>query len=262
MNKLPNAKGFTLVEMIMVIIILGVLSVSLSRFLNIGTKIYVQSSDRDQLISNARFAIERLNRELRLALPNSPRIIADDQCLEFRPIKASASYLDIPVAPEPASDEVTVVRFDDSEFSTDLTAAVYPLDDTETYGVLSKKIKGVDRLEKKVNKQWTITLSERHLFEQDSPTQRIYFIDDPVAFCFQDGLEGKQLVRYQNYYDYNAEVPDGTAVLMAEYLDGRSFFRVSNPSQYRNGQVQVYFHFVLKDEEISFSNDIQVANVP
>ena len=71
-----------------------------SQFIGIGTQIYGDASSREQLMSDARFAMERLNREVRDALPGSERIEAldgswDDSgpCLRFWPISTSSRYL-------------------------------------------------------------------------------------------------------------------------------------------------------------------------
>ena len=87
-------KGFTLIELITVIVLLGILSVGISSFLNFGTQIFVDATNRDEIISTARFSVERLNRELRKALPNSVRATDNGnsidpitrQCIEYTPI--------------------------------------------------------------------------------------------------------------------------------------------------------------------------------
>ncbi|MGL4478103.1 MAG: PilW family protein, partial [Aeromonas veronii] len=63
--------GFTLVELVMVILLLGIMATFTSQFIGIGTQIYGDASSREQLMSDARFAMERLNRELRDAVPGS-----------------------------------------------------------------------------------------------------------------------------------------------------------------------------------------------
>ncbi len=94
--------GFTLIELVTVIVILGILSVGISSFLKFGAQIFVDATDRDKILSSARFAIERLNRELRGAVPNSARILVNNgnHCIEFTPIAHSFVYIDIPVSPD------------------------------------------------------------------------------------------------------------------------------------------------------------------
>jgi MSHA biogenesis protein MshO len=97
------ANGFTLIELITVIVVLGIVSVGVSGFLRSGLQIYSDANERDQLLSQSRFVIERVSRELRAAIPNSVRLqysaSADTQCLEFVPALWTSYYTTLPVIP-------------------------------------------------------------------------------------------------------------------------------------------------------------------
>ncbi|MCU7376323.1 type II secretion system protein [Paucibacter sp. O1-1] len=99
MARYSQAKtaGFTLIEMVTVILILGIVIVGVSSFVIFGTRIFVESSAVDQVLSQSRFGIERMTRDIRRAVPNSIRVLtATDgsyQCIELLPISASTSYL-------------------------------------------------------------------------------------------------------------------------------------------------------------------------
>ncbi|MGL5286554.1 MAG: PilW family protein, partial [Aeromonas sp.] len=67
------SRGFTLIELVMVVLLLGILATFSTQFVSISTRIYGDASAREQLMSDARFALERLNRELRDAVPGSVR---------------------------------------------------------------------------------------------------------------------------------------------------------------------------------------------
>ena len=106
--------GFTLLELVLVIMLLGILAAGLCVLLTLTTQSYINISARDALLANARFAVERLNREIRNAVPNSVRVVNFQnfiQCIEFVPIIASSTYVDIPVLPEPKQSTIDVVPF-------------------------------------------------------------------------------------------------------------------------------------------------------
>jgi len=77
--------GFTLVEMIMVIVISAILAVGVTRFMGQTVQSYADTGNRQQLATIGWIASERLSRELRTALPNSIRVNAIQSCIEFIP---------------------------------------------------------------------------------------------------------------------------------------------------------------------------------
>lgn len=263
-------QGFTLIELVTVIVILGVLASGITSFLRLGTKSYTDAVDRDALISTARFVVERLNREVRNALPNSVRTIADNnQCLEFVPIDKSVIYLDIPIAPEAPSNNIEVVMLEDALLSTTQHVAVYALNSDDIYNTESGVIEAIASVDNSANKQSpsTIHFSGNILFKAESPTRRLYFINSPVSYC----VENNSIFRYQGYSFGNytsSGLPTGSKVLMAEYIENYTTsgdiapFKTFPATLQRNGLVQIRLKFARNLEEIVFNNEIQLPNVP
>ncbi len=280
--------GFTLVELVTVIVILGILATGTATFLRFGTQSYTDATDRDELISTARFVVERLNREVRNALPNSMRVVGDNgkQCLEFLPIAESVIYLDIPVAPESSKDTIDFLML--NEYPRTKYVAVYALTAKDIYDRASGVIE--ERKEESIADEYYIysptddtqigfneniknsatyrlKLKNSTLFKAESPTKRMFFIDQAVSYC----LEGSQLFRYE---DYANSITDKTPIrgssngkdnwsLMAEYIDNsESLFRVENATLQRNSLIQMRLAFFKNSETIVFNNEIQVPNVP
>ena len=162
-----NAAGFTLIEMITVIIIIGTLSAAISTYVKFSTEIYSNSTAREQLSTSVRFALERFSRDVRNALPNSLRLSNGDQCLELTPIVESTTYIQIPVPPASMSNTVEVIPFNEAFSSeSDWKIVVYPLRPEDVYDSNNDKIHDVTQPFQKrqnVRKQLHLTLEKyRH----------------------------------------------------------------------------------------------------
>lgn len=266
-QKLPHKMaGVTLIELVMVMILLGVMAVGVSSFMGLATQTYSNVTSRDELISSARFVVERLNREIRNAVPNSIKVTESGNCIEFLPIAASTNYVDIPVPPEPAANVFTVIEFtyngnDDFTCSAsgcdNLEAIVYPLDDSILNSTSERRI-AFDSIANSADEfVQAITLSTSDSFPEHSPVQRMYFARESVKYC-QNGTSMWRTV--QAFGD--APLPD---VLMAENLtdnDSFSVFLVETPTLRRNAIVQVRLQFSRDDENIVFENQIHISNLP
>jgi MSHA biogenesis protein MshO len=274
-QQVRNMRGFSLIEMIVVIVILGVLATGISTFINFGTQVYTDSTAREQVVSSARFAIERLNREIRSAVPNSIRINANSltgasakQCIEFTPIVLSAVYTEIAVTPKPASDKVKIVAFDETlfnaGFSPNLSVGVYVLNASEFYGGSSDKVFTLlNNTITKSGNEWTLTLESTEVFSEESPTNRLYFFNQSVSYCVQNS----QLTRHQNYSRNTDNTPNSSGGLMAENItmhNGTTLippFWLTEATQLRNSMVLIKLAFTSNFESIVFNNEIQVHNV-
>lgn len=91
--KMPYAsqRGFTLVELVMVIVILGVIGSMVAVFMRSPIDAYLTSGRRAALADVADTTVRRMARDLRTALPNSVRV-PTAQCIEFIPTKTGGRY--------------------------------------------------------------------------------------------------------------------------------------------------------------------------
>ena len=136
---LKSSSGFTLIELIVVIVILGIIGAGTANFIGLGANLYVDAVGRDQVVSQTRYAMERITREIREALPNSVRVgsVGNIQCIEFVPIQASSTYVDVPVSPEASRNFVQIVSppvaVVDDGVVPPIRIAVYPLSANDVY---------------------------------------------------------------------------------------------------------------------------------
>jgi len=268
--------GFTLIELILVIIILGVMSVGIAGFITLSTQTYLNVTERDELLGNTRFVIERLNREIRNAVPNSIRIKNSNsrQCIEFVPIVASTIYIDIPVAPETASSTISVIPFNDNNGdpyecnSCSDQVMVYPLLASEVYDSFNDetgKVFNIADFSSSAVNEWILPIASLNgiLFDDDSPTDRLYIANQQISYCvllesiyrFENGIGGSQSLP-----------PHSKPYLMAEYvapIDVNNLpFTIVPATLTRNAMVQVNLHFIRNDEDYVFNNDIHISNIP
>src|SRR5258706_15936835 len=73
-SRRTRGRGFTLVEMIAVIAIMGIIAAMVAVFIRSPVDSYVDSARRAELSDVADTALRRIIRDLRLALPNSVRV--------------------------------------------------------------------------------------------------------------------------------------------------------------------------------------------
>ena len=284
------SKGFTLIELCMVMVLLGMTAMGAGGIIKASSQIFIDVSEREALTSNVRFSVERLNREIRTALPNSVRVFSDEtvKCLEYIPTLVIGISLEVPAVPEATDPEggdttITVVRFDDSLLSGVVHVVVNPLVVDQVYDTIEKSTiryaldsEGRRSIGKIIDNLWTIELEEQVYFTENSPTKRIFFVNEPVAYCASEGL----LTRYTDYgfngieldenskaltgkLDNNDEPLTGVGVLMAEGIDlAGTSFTVKKASSFSNTLVDITLQFSKNTEYLTFHNQAQVLNVP
>ncbi|MBP9712559.1 MAG: prepilin-type N-terminal cleavage/methylation domain-containing protein [Sterolibacterium sp.] len=86
--------GFTLVELVIVIVILGVVSATVATFVAPTIQGYVDTERRAEMTDAADTTLRRIARDVRAALPNSLRgpNPASNACLEFIPVIGGGRY--------------------------------------------------------------------------------------------------------------------------------------------------------------------------
>ncbi len=101
-----HARGFTLVEAIIVIVITGILAGMVAIFIRVPVQSYVDTAARADMSDAADLALRRLSREIRLAVPNS--VTAQDNYMQFLITKTGGRYLTVNDGPP---DTLAVLDF-------------------------------------------------------------------------------------------------------------------------------------------------------
>lgn len=275
--RLGRARGFTLVELVMVILLLGIMATFTSQFIGIGSQIYGDASSREQLMSDARFAMERLNREVRDAVPGSERIETTDgvwvdagPCLSFWPISTSSRYITLNRAISGSSATLELVMATPASAANPLNLdanavtegdlmIVFPVPDKNAgsltagcdYGRCVAQV--VDVLAP-VSGAQTIRYTSAESLAGLSPGSRVYFANQQVRYC----VEGSTLTR--TTAPIGASLP-AQGVLMADSLRIGTFYRDTSAFN-AEGEFGMRFVFERKGESVTFNHKIEVFNVP
>jgi MSHA biogenesis protein MshO len=86
-----KTRGFTLLELLMVIVITGILAAVLTVFLRPAIDSYLETQRRANLSDMADTALRRVAQELRSAVPNSIRMV-NSSCFQFVPTTSGGRY--------------------------------------------------------------------------------------------------------------------------------------------------------------------------
>jgi len=243
-TRLQLQKGFTLIELVIVMLILSTLGIATSSYIATGLNIYNGISERDKLLNNIRFVMERMRRDVSSALPNSIKV--EDDCLRFYPIKNSSLYTNFPIYPiQKNSAEMTAIT--DYSYTSGDRAVVYLLHESEL-SIVDSNGSSKSQLISGVNSaKDTLNFSNNISFPLSSPAKRTYIINDRLAYCFA----GDALYRQEN-----TDAP----VLMAENVSGS--FAVIDATLQRNSLVKVNFSLPFEDQEVTFEQTLHILNVP
>lgn len=261
--------GFSLIELVIVIILLAVVAVSMTTLFRDTTESYLQSESRHGMASSARLAIERMGREIREALPNSVRVNGNNDCVEFVPIVAATRYTDLPTTSPGTS--VTVVEPDAStEISglntTNLYVMVIPLNTNEVYNTALAHQAPVTGFSKLGGNLTQVTISSTR-FNRKSPQSRIFFVRQPVSFC----VSGNNLNRYTDYGFNTAQPAIGAMgagdlilnrVLLVANGNPVDVFTYDPGTLNRNAILVVDLHLQGRNESINLEHEVHVRNFP
>ncbi|MGY3885991.1 PulJ/GspJ family protein [Aeromonas aquatica] len=259
MGSRQQARGFTLIELVMVILLLGVMATFSSQFIGIGTQIYGDASRREQLMSDARFAMERLNRELRDAVPGSVRVedvggalVDRGTCLRFWPIATASGYLGSAVSNGLSIVTPSVLPRKDEDL-----AIVYPLASSGflnqgcLQGSCTARITGVGS---DVSGALPLTLSNG--FAKDSPGRRVYFASRQVRYCVQGAVLTWASAAI------GTDITASPTALMADHIRPAAYYFYRDPAAFSPSEVGVRLVFEQRGESVSFNHKLEVLNVP
>lgn len=259
-----SQRGFTLVEIVMVIVILGIVASIGSSYLVSAVRTYRDVQVRDQLVQRGRLVLEQIARELRMAAPNSVRISSTGNCVEFLPVVASTRYEDgLPTAENGAAPNNTIATTQfhvGTRVPSHAVIAPYFVSEVYTSGNPAARA-GLVAYSSGDYSQ--VNLTGNHQFMRDSVSRRVFLTADPLRFCLSAG----SLYRISNYgflaSSLGDTLPGGSMDLMVQNVaaDGNAFSLTAG-SEDRNAAVLIGLVLSADSASIQLTHQVLIRNVP
>lgn len=257
-----SARGFTLIEIITVIVILAIVAALGGKIMVESTKSYQTTQVRSRLVNTGRQAVERMSRQLRDALPNSVRITNGSSCVEFIPIASGGNYIGaVPDVVNAAAPSPTInVSPHTIDFGSAQYVSIGATASTEVYGVSP-----VARATLSSRTAILLNLSAPKSWQRNSVVKRFYLLDSPQAFC----VIANQLRFYPNQNVTTASVDTTSAFnLLADNVTSATPFALTAGSENRN--VNVLFNITFTNnmgsaafsQAVTFNQSVMIRNVP
>jgi len=202
LSKLTSTKktsaGFTLIELIIVIVLVGFLAAMTTDIITLPVKSYLDLERRTRLVDNAEMALRRMQRDIRRALPNSLRITNAGTTLELLHTTDGGRYR----AKLAADGSGDILKFNSADTSFDVLStlhevpsgylAIYNLGSTGANAYAQDNLASIIHTTSTLN---TLVLQPAKKFPFQSPEQRFFIVDMPITYQCIDG----ELRRYSAY---------------------------------------------------------------
>lgn len=272
-----RSAGFTLIEIVIVIVVTGILATIVVAFITSPILGFTDTTRRAGLVDAAEQTLRRMARDIRQALPNSIRIAGGGSVIEMLNVVDAGRYRGDP--PPNDSDAILDFTAPDTDFDVIGPLQNFPAintasDEVVIYnltatGPTNSAYVGDNRaaLSSGATSATHIQLAAATQFPLASPRQRFFVVDTPVTYLCNAG----QLHRYDGYtitanqanVDTEGELLAAGAAraLMTEQVAACTFTYQPGTSQ-RAGLVTLSLVLTDQSESIRLLHQVHVYNTP
>ena len=263
--------GFSLIEMIMVMVITGILAATIAIFIQKPLIGYFDTVRRAGMADAADTALRKISRDLRLSLPNSVRTTTSGgkRYIEMLLTSGGGRYR----AEADSSGAGDTLDFGAADTTFDVIGPMPAFTGTESIVIFnlfsdpastsSNAYSGDNRALYASSTATTITLAAAKLFPFESPTKRYHVVQYPVTYeC--DTATGN-LRRYWNYTITLAQPTPpagGSSALLANKVSSCTFTYDTAVVAQRAGLVSLGLELTDEGETVRLHQQTHVSNFP
>ncbi|MBL7004639.1 MAG: prepilin-type N-terminal cleavage/methylation domain-containing protein [Gammaproteobacteria bacterium] len=285
------ALGFTLVELIVVVVLLGVMATASSTFILKPIEIYVDVKRRQELVDNTEMAFRRISRDIHRALPNSLRVSTSGTTLEIINTVDGARYRNEASSTADHTTQDDILTFaGDTSFNTLGTFDFINSGDTLTNhrlviyntstniyaeaasnsssSIITPSTTSISVINDAPNEQ-KVTLSASQTFPFESPNQRFFLINQSIVYVcnVSDGTlyryTGTTYIANQANNETDAQLTsNGFSKALVTQNISSCTFTYSQGASSRSALVTLEMSLSKKSETINLLHEVHVINAP
>lgn len=239
-------KAFTLIEMVIVIVLLGIVSTLGIGLLKVVFEGYINSKNLFQLFYEAKFGAERIDRELREAIPNSVVIEIDNSTITFVKFSKGGYYL--PLGPNKISTDISLNLGDNLSIYNKSFSRIYnnnscnPLDNTSS----------IYRIDNKTD-NYTLCKS----LSEDSPVFKFYLIDEAITF-----RSSNNKIERCSSKDFTQHPVVSNCLTLINNVKSAKFNYSQSKYNINDQIVDIYLEMSKNDVNLNYKHKVHIRNTP